>query len=280
MKLKKILAFLSLPSVFFFGSCKKDTTEVDPEIETTFVLSENQAVSESADDDANVIFFDAAVNANLYRTGQLVETSGVLSCATVTVTPQNSFPKTIVVDFGTGGCASADGITRKGIINITLSDYLHNSGSTAVITFDNYYVSGYKVEGTITWTNTSTQGSFSWTRQVSNGKLTSPLDGYYWLHEGTKNVTQTAGGDTPLNLLDDVYSVTGNHTVTNPAGKTRTATIIEALIKQTTCHNVSQGKIKIEGPNHFAIVDYGNGTCDKVATISIDGQPSRTILLP
>ena len=32
-----------------------------------------------------------------------VETTNTLSCATVTVTPQNSFPKTIVIDFGTGG---------------------------------------------------------------------------------------------------------------------------------------------------------------------------------
>lgn len=280
MKLKKILALLSVPSLFLISSCKKDATEVDPEIETTFVLSENQAVSESVDDDANVVFFDAAVNNNLYRTGEVVETSGILSCATVTVTPQNSFPKTIVVDFGTGGCTSADGISRSGKINITLSDYIHNPGSTAVITFDNYYTAGFKVEGTITWTNTSTQNSTSWSRQVTNGKLTSPLDGYYWLHEGTKVVTQTAGGDTPLNLLDDVYSVTGNHTVTNPAGKSRTVTITEALIKPTTCHNVTQGKVKVQGPNHFAIVDYGDGTCDRVATISIDGNPSRTILLP
>jgi hypothetical protein len=77
-----------------------------------------------------------------------------------------------------------------------------------------------------------------------------------------------------------VYSITGNHTVTNPAGKTRTATITEALVKPVTCHNVTQGKVKIQGPNHFAIVDYGAGTCDREATISIDGNPPRTFLLP
>jgi hypothetical protein len=279
MKLNKFFTLLSLCSLFFFASCEKDETEIDNEVLATFVMSENQAVSESVTDDANIVFFDAAVGAGLYRTSQATQTTNSTSCATVTVTPLNGFPKTIVIDFG-NGCTSADGVSRKGKINITLSDYLHNPGSTAVIIFDNYYTAGYKVEGTITWTNTSTPNGFSWTRVVTNGKLTSPLDGYYWLHQGTKYVSQTAGSNTPLNLLDDVYSITGDHTVTNPAGKTRTATITEALIKPTTCHNVTQGKIKIQGPNHFAIMDYGTGACDREATISIDGNPPRTFLLP
>ncbi len=39
------------------------------------------------------------------------------------------------------------------------------------------------------------------------------------------------------------------------------------------------GKIKIDGPNHSAIIDFGDGSCDKIATISIDGNSARTILL-
>ena len=280
MKLKKIFALLSLSSLFFFAACKKEETEPDPEFETTFKMTEDQAISESISDDANVVFFEAAVNAGLYRTNEPVQTTNTLSCATVTVTPQNTFPKTIVIDFGAGGCVSADGITRKGKINITLSDYLHNPGTVAVLTFDNYYAAGFKVEGTITWTNTSTANGISWTRQITNGKVIEPIGGYYWTHAGTKSVTQTAGATTPLNLLDDVYSVTGNHTVTNPAGKTRTVTILEALEKKTICHNVTKGKMKIQGTTHFAVLDYGDGTCDNIATITIDGNPPRTILLP
>ena len=281
MKLKKIFALLSVPSLFFLASCQKEEKEPDPEFETTFKLTQDQAISESINDDANVVFFEAAANAGLigYRTTRLFESTNTLSCATVNITPQNSFPKTIVIDFGSG-CTSADGITRKGKINITLSDSVHHPGATAVMTFDNYYTVGFKVEGTITWTNTSTPNGVSWTRQITNGRVIEPVGGYYWTHQGTKNVTQTAGANTPLNLLDDVYSVTGNHTVTNPAGKTRTVTIIEALEKKTTCHNVSKGKMKIQATSHFAILDYGDGTCDNIATITIDGILPLTILLP
>lgn len=280
MKLRKAFALLSLPSLFFLTACQKEDNEPDPEFETTFKLTENQAVSESISDDATVVFFEASINSGFYRTNEIAKTTGTLSCATVTVTPQNSFPKTIVIDFGTGGCTSQDGIARKGKINLTLSDYVHNPGAVAVMTFDNYYAAGYKVEGTITWTNTSTPNGISWTRQISNGKVIEPITGYYWTHSGTKTVTQTAGANTPLNLLDDVFSITGDHTVTNPAGKTRSVTILEALEKKTTCHNVTKGKMKIQGQTHYAILDYGDGTCDNVAIITIDGVAPITILLP
>ncbi|MBI1344310.1 MAG: hypothetical protein GC171_15405 [Terrimonas sp.] len=281
MKHSKFFFLLTAFLVVAALACKKDKSTTDDEIETTFQLSEDQAAGESLADDANVLFFEVAANAGLMtgRTAQNYETTNSLSCATVTITPQNTFPKTIVIDFGSG-CTSMDGIARSGKINISLSDSVHHPGAVAIMSFDNYFVEDYKVEGTITWTNTSSPNGISWTRTIADGKITAPGGNYYWLHTGSKTVQQTAGANTPLNFLDDVYSITGDHTVTNPAGKSRTATITEVLEKKLICHNVSKGKIKIQGPNHFAILDYGDGTCDRVATISIDGNTPRTILLP
>ena len=68
-------------------------------------------------------------------------------------------------------------------------------------------------------------------------------------------------------------------TITNAAGKTRDCFITEALQKKTSCDNISAGKLKVQGGNHYAIIDFGNGDCDRIATISIDGQAPRTILL-
>ena len=259
-------------------SCKKDGNNTDPEVETTFKLSEDQAISEAAHDDVNALFFEAAVSNGLYRINRAVESNNSLSCAAVNVTG-TGFPKTITIDFGTG-CTSVDGFTRKGKIIIVLSDSVHVTGATAEMTFDNYHVQDFKIEGIITWTNTSSPNGISWTREIENGKVTAPGGNYYWLHVGMKTVVQTAGASTPLNFLDDVYSVTGNHTVTNPQGASRSATVTEALEKKVICHNVSKGKIKLQGPNHYAIIDYGNGDCDRAATISIDGNPPRTFLLP
>lgn len=285
MKLRNLLITFSL--ILFtasFISCKKDNNNngsASDELETTFELSGDQAIADNLTEDANDILMEAAVDNNFAggkesSSATATRTMNILSiCATVTVT--DGFPKNITIDFG-NGCTSANLITRKGKINIVLSDSLRKTGSVAVMTFDNYYVNGYKKEGKITWTNTSSADTKSWNRTCEDGKITAP-NGNNWTHSGTRDIVQTEGVNTPWDLTDDVYSVTGNHTVTNSAGKTRNSTITNSLIKATSCENIGKGTIKIQGPNHYAIIDFGDGTCDKLATISIDGYPARTILL-
>lgn len=260
-----------------FNSCKKNSAA--DEIEATFELSGDQAVSDNLTEDANDVFMEAAGNKNLLGQGPtgFTQTMGNLSCATVTVTPLAGFPKNISIDFGIG-CTSNNGIFRSGKINIILSDSVRKTGSTAVMTFDNYFVNLYKKEGTITWTNTSVSGGRSWQRKVESGKITAP-DGRYWLHSGIRNVVQVAGIGTPTDLTDDVFSITGNHSVTNSSGNTRTCTVLTALEKKVACNNIDKGTVKVQGPNHYATIDFGDGTCDNLATLSIDGRPSRTVIL-
>ena len=277
MKTLKMSAVIFFAAMLTLTSCKKDKTE--NEVETSFELTTDGAISDNLMEDVSDVKDEALIDKDLMGTFGPTGTAGtnnLLSCATVTVTPATGFPKTIVIDFGLG-CLS-NGVFRKGKIQIVLSDSLRRTGSTAVTTFDNYYVNQYKVEGTITWTNTSTANARGWRREVVNGKITAP-DGRYWLHNGIKNILQTAGYSTPRNLLDDVFSITGSGSVTNAAGRTRTSAIINALQKKVICENIDRGTIRFEGPNHFAVLDFGNGDCDRIATISIDGNPPRTILL-
>ncbi|MEO8110081.1 MAG: hypothetical protein ABI594_08620 [Ginsengibacter sp.] len=282
MKLKNfLLSAAVIATAAGFTSCKKDSnSSSSTEIESTFEIAGDQAISDNLNSDAEYVLNEAAIDNNFAGNTpvNVSSTLGVLGCATVTVTPLQGFPKTIIIDFGTGCSANAGGITRSGKIMVTLSDSLRKSGSIAVMTFNNYFVSGFKKEGKVTWTNTSQGGTKSWERECEDGKITAP-GGRYWLHTGTQNVVQTQGSATPFNLLDDVFSITGSHTVTNSEGKSRTSTITEALEKKVICDNIDMGKIRIEGPNHYAVLDYGDGSCDKVATISINGNTPRTILL-
>lgn len=280
MKSKNLLMAFAIASfAISFTSCKKENAAAVDEFETTFDVSGDQAITDNLTEDANDVLNETAVQNNFSGNSpvEATQTLNILSCATVTVTPLQGFPKNIVIDFG-AGCTSSNGVFRKGKIKIAISDSLRRSGSIAVMTFDGYYVNSFKIEGTATWTNTSTPGTKSWQRKWEDGKVTAP-DGKYWLHNGVRNVTQTAGVSTPNNLLDDVFSITGNHSVTNANGKTRTSSVLDALQKKVICDNIDKGRIKIDGPNHYAILDFGDGTCDRVATISIDGRPPRTILL-
>ncbi len=278
MKMKHSL--LALAVVFLaigFNSCKKADSAAD-ELETTFELSTDQAIADNLTEDANDVFMEVAVDNDIAGNfgPDPVISNNIIPCATVTITPAVGFPKTIVINFGTA--CTANGITRSGIVRIVLSDSVRRNGSTAVMTFENYFVNAFKVEGRITWTNTSTPGTKSWTRLTENGKITSP-SGRYWLHSGLRTVVQTAGVSTPRNLLDDVFSITGTHTVSNAAGARREITVLEALQKKTICANIDKGKLRVQGTNHYAVIDFGDGTCDNLATISIDGRPPRTIIL-
>jgi hypothetical protein len=276
-KIKLLLPLISGIIILGFSSCKKNNT-IASEIETTFDLTGKQAISESLTDDANNLLDETTETLGLSGNKAPIIDNGTLSCATVTVSP-GAFPKTITLDFGTGCTNPNSNIERSGIVHIVLSDSFRLTGSTAIMTFENYYVNGYKKEGTITWTNTSTATVRSWSRQVVNGKITAP-DGRFWFHNGLKQITQVAGNNTPRILLDDAFSITGSSVITNSLGDTRTATIEIPLHKRVDCDHVDEGSIRFQGPNHFATLDFGNGTCDAIATISINNYQPRTITLP
>lgn len=274
--MKRIIS-LSFLSALFLGmtlsSCKKTDDNTEPEsteVTTTTSLAERQAISDNAVEDANDIFMNAADEKNVVGG----RPTNVLTpdCGIITISTTDEFPKTITVDFGTG-CTGLHGVVRSGIIKIVISDSVRKVGSTAVMTFENYVVNGFKQEGKVTWTNTSSAGVKSWKRVVEGGKTTNTLNNEYWLHSGTKYVTQIEGGSTPRVIGDDVFSITGSHTVINSEGRQRTCTIAadNPLIKANACRFVQKGSIKIQGPRHYAVIDYGTGDCDNKATIAIDG---------
>jgi len=278
MKIKFLPVAIALASIAVgLNSCKK-IDNVKEDYETTFELSGDQAIADNLAEDANDLFMEVAVEKNIAGNNFAPDpgtTNNFIPCATVTITPLSGFPKTIVIDFGTA--CTFNGITRSGKINIVVSDSVRRTGSTAVMTFDNYRVNFYKVEGTYTWTNTSTANTRSWSRRTEAGKITAPT-GRYWLHSGMRYITQTAGVGT-YTIIDDVYSITGDHTVTNSNGATRDITVLQALQKKNACSNIDKGVLKVQGPNHYATIDFGDGTCDNLATISIDGRTPRTIIL-
>jgi len=190
------------------------------------------------------------------------------SCAVVTMQTQTTtFPKTYYVDFANG--CTTNGITKKGKLKITFSNYVTETGSTMTVERENYYVNGNKVEGTIVYKNTTTTIP-QWTRTVTNGKFTD-TNGAVYTNSGTHTTKQTAGVST-FTLEDNVYELSnGNHIVTNQNGSKITLTIVEPLIKKFSCDYVSKGQLKVEGTLFNGVIDYGNGDCDNLGTYTQNG---------
>ena len=256
--------FFTLVGVLFF-SCSDNDDKQQTESVDSEMVSANMTADFTSELDFNA-GIDIASNNSSYSNKTINEASAIPTCATVNVnnTTPGVFPKIFTIDFGTG--CTQNGITRSGIITITLSGYVMSNGSTMTIERNNYYVNLRKIEGTVVYTNETTNTSIpQWTRTLTNGQITFP-NGAIFTHSGTRTVKQTAGVGT-LILGDNIYEViSGTHTVNRPNGTTLTSTIVQPLIKKHACNYISQGQLNLQGTVLNGVLDYGNNDCDNLAT--------------
>ncbi|MBS1600072.1 MAG: hypothetical protein JST75_17735 [Bacteroidetes bacterium] len=297
--LKPLITVFIVTALISTG-CKKDNSSSNnngggTDDSTAGTMSGSSAIADNAYYDVLQTALEGGSDNNIaYMASQAsrgtVETNGVhngvsvngvtsLTCAIYTMSPADNttFPKTLVVDFGSG-CTSADGVTRKGKITYTISGKVLNPGTTITATFQNYSVFDYQLEGTYSITNTSTINGISFTTKVTGGKITFP-NTYWYTYSGDKTIKMTAGMSTPSDPTDDVYSIEGSNSFASAAGNTLDVTITTILSKAYTCHNIGSGVIsftynkKINGT-----LDFGSGTCDNQATITVGNWVKQVTL--
>ncbi len=183
---------------------------------------------------------------------------------------------TIVIDFGSG-CSDPIGNVRKGKIVINFSGRRFQPGSTVITTFDGYSVNDIALSGTRTLTNisTSTEDAPVFQIELDNGQATWP-DGTVATREHCF-VRTWQRGTVPANdqlvvnqCADEDFAATG----VNRRGRSYAMKIVEALVYRRGC------PIAVSGIKEFTdlttgkviTVDYGDGTCDRTITITVDGQ--------
>lgn len=195
-------------------------------------------------------------------------------CFSIAIIPLNPavFPKTITIDYG-NGCLGRDGRFRKGKIITVHSKPLVQPGAQAVTTFDGYYVDSVKVEGRHVTRNNSTNDVLIFTRLVQNGKLTKP-NGNFILWNAEHTQKQVAGLGTPRFPRDDEWMTTGGARGENKFGNRSvswTRTIMTPLHKAASCRWIDKGIVKITRNDKNSILNFGDGTCDNKATVTING---------
>ena len=296
--MKQVFSFSKWPSalilvgLMIFTSCKKDnniSNTSDPNPAATVDAAQSDANGAAQFDDVfnitmGVQAADAGEEIGLGTGAGVIYKpagpDGTLSpdstsrCFTVTVVPKTPhvFPKVITIDFGTG-CLGKDGKSRKGKIVSIYTGPMFIPGSTASTTFVDYNVDSFKIEGTHEVENASTSNKKAWTVKVINGKITNTQNGNWRKWNGIREHKQIEGNGTPLYLLDDVFEITGNASGSNSNGNSWTSLITEPLIRKFTCPWIVKGQVKItrNSNTNFAILDFGNGSCDNQATITING---------
>jgi hypothetical protein len=80
-------------------------------------------------------------------------------------------------------------------------------------------------------------------------------------------------GDNTYIRWDDVYLITGTSEGVRPSGLTWTKEIITPLRRELTCRFLVSGSIEIAPEDKpVRLLDYGNGDCDNIATVTVNGQ--------
>lgn len=295
MSLTRVLTVVLCATALFMVSCKKEGSETETAAqkeEFAMASSESDAEAEAIFDDVfdNVVGVDTEVglggtgvfgSANTGGGVGIVQNGAngpdTVRCFTVTYTQLSAparFPLKVVIDFG-AGCTGRDGRTRKGKIVIVYTGPLFVPGNSTSTTFDGYYVNEVKVEGTHKISNKSTANIKSFNVLVVGAKLSKP-NGNFIQWNSDRTVSQVEGLGTPLFPLDDIFKVEGgaNGSVKREDRFFQWSTIIkEPLMKKFTCRWIAKGVVVMQKSNApVAELNYGTGTCDNKATLTINGQ--------
>lgn len=198
-------------------------------------------------------------------------------CGSITIIPADpaAFPKVITVDFG-AGCTDNDGKFKSGKVILTI-DKIWEPNSQISLQYDNYKEDNAQLSGTFTFRNQSTPDAGIFTILAENIQAADG-NGFTLAYDAEQTFTQTGGHATWWDWNDDVYNITGSIQTVLTNGETVNWTIQTPLVKANNCFWVSAGTGVLDINGLPALVDYGDGTCDNKATVTVNGQTYPIIL--
>ncbi len=276
MRQNSFLALLALVLAgFIITSCNKKKERYDTSFSEDNALAENlfKNVSNIADE-----AYEAG--SNNFKSGSA--TSYYLSeCVDITL-DFGTDPYELTIDFGDTNCLCNDGRYRKGKILVTFNGMYREPGTVISIGFDNYYVDENKVEGSMIVSNTgfNENQNIQYTVEVE-GTIHKANEGGTITWNSNRTREWIKGMET-IEIGDDVYLITGiaNGSSSQKMDGSTTSVLqtwematTKALRVELNCKWIISGTLNIlvEGWP-ITIMDFGDGACDRIATVEIDGE--------
>lgn len=180
----------------------------------------------------------------------------------------------IIIDFGEG-CEGRNDVVRSGIIMITYEGDRNTIGSYKTVTFENFFVDGTQIEGIKTHTilDIDDLGNKTTQSTLVGGKLTFE-DGSI----ATRDHEFTRFRNKGESIEESYSTVDGFASGTNAEGIDHTMTIDETLLFQGSCFGSNAGFIPVQGVKTITqgeeswTIDFGDGECDNLITVTKDGE--------
>ena len=261
-----------------FTSCNSDenTNDGTGKVITNDEIIANSKIDASIEDVTNIAEdqFNSQVNINSKPSGNIKHF--LPECAVITtVLTNNTFTKT--VDFGVDGCTLDNGNTVKGKMVVSFSNDFSASTQTISYTFEGFYHNGKLLQGSKSIIRTvKSTDLLAEAHPVSTAAIDLTItfdDGSIYSRKGSLVKEMTAGYNTWFNWEDNVFVVTGSGTTTLPNGDIFSAEITTPLEFKASCKKsfAVKGVVEITKNGALATIDYGNGDCDTLASVTKDG---------
>jgi hypothetical protein len=270
----KILYIASIIAIILFISCDtSDKNSNDSDAITTDQVATDSKIDTSIDDVSNIVEDQFSLKQNTTSKSATPIKSLLPNCATATWTLADGI-FTGTIDFGTEGCALENGNVLKGKITLTFSGNFSTAEQTINYTFDGFYHNGTKL-----------QGSKTITRSLKSTELLQAVhpvfvcavdmtvtfeDGSSYTRTGNRVREMTEGYNTLGNWKDNVFLITGSDKTTKSGGDSWSSSIQTPLRYEMSCKNpfpVSGTVLKAKN-DVLTLVDFGNGTCDNLVTVT------------
>jgi hypothetical protein len=272
--MKKINLSFALLALLSFGllmtACKKDDQTIIQDTDTS--SAEYDALAEGIFNDVGNITDEAYyLNSGNYKSTD-GDTLFLGQCATV-ILDTVVFPHELVIDFGEENCLCRDGRYRRGKIINTFTGRYREPGTILTHGFDEYFVNDNKVEGSRILTNMGYNdfGNLWFTIEIE-GLITLAENGAIISWNASKEREWVEGSDT-WNRCDDGYHINGTADGVRVSGKSWTKEIIIPLRRELVCRFFVSGSVEIIPEERPArLLDYGDGQCDNIATVTINGR--------
>ena len=269
--MKKISILMLASVAMLFASCQKDDETTDPMVTT--IQEDDLATNyyDDVDNEADEITIDQPARA--MASSAMDITTDVGRTVVTVVNADNSITKTITFTNWTNPKGNPN-IVKNGKIIIKVVGHPTGDIFVRTITFENFTINGNLIEGTKVLTKTA---QYQFTAVCENGKVTF-TDGKTYTRNFSRTRTWVAGFDTPYYVWDDVFEVTGNSYGINRNGNAYTHTIMNPLRIERACRFIVSGTTEVLVNDKTITFDYGDGTCDNLATITYNGKTKEVKL--
>lgn len=271
---QKFLVAAVLAASFTLNSCKKEA--IQEHIDPVTITSQNEFVDMTYLEIQGIALSAIGSSSFSFKND---EADALLNCATIT-RDTISNPKSLTIQF-TDGCVSNNGKVYSGSILVTYNNSeMRLAGSEATITFNSLTVNGNAILGSISIKNYGLNSSGNLYGDIdvtSNVTFINSIGSIY----GTFHYEIERFAQNTNNNSDVQYTINGSGTGVDANGHVIERLILQDLVRNTGtgCKKFVSGVMSTKiAEQPVQLLDYGNGACDNIATLTVSGNSQEITL--